>query len=218
MEENGKSEWSSLWTSLHEFLITFGNDFRICDPHRIRQQESCLVYSVGSNNDFSFEAAVLQSIGSHCEIHTFDPDDYSAGAKANNVTYHQWGIGDEDGVVGKGFLMKTLKTTMRELGHDDGRVIDIFKIDCEGCEIDSVLSWFDTNVTLRQILVEVHSTAELPRSEVKRLVNFFKTMFLNNYVIFHKEPNIHFWRDSLKVRCVEFTFLKLGKAFFTSGR
>ena len=42
----------------------------ICDPHRIRDQEDCLVYSVGSNDDFSFEQSVLNEIGHHCEIHT----------------------------------------------------------------------------------------------------------------------------------------------------
>jgi len=42
----------------------------ICDPHRISHQKDCLVYSVGSNNDFSFEEAVLDKIGHHCEIHT----------------------------------------------------------------------------------------------------------------------------------------------------
>ena len=42
----------------------------ICDPHRISYQKDCLVYSVGSNNDFSFEEAVLDKIGHHCEIHT----------------------------------------------------------------------------------------------------------------------------------------------------
>ena len=53
----------------------------ICDPHRISKQDSCLVYSIGSNNDFSFEEAVLKDIGSHCEIHTFDFDDFSEGAE-----------------------------------------------------------------------------------------------------------------------------------------
>ena len=42
----------------------------VCDPHRITEQKDCLVYSVGSNNDFSFEMAVLKDIGPHCEIHT----------------------------------------------------------------------------------------------------------------------------------------------------
>ena len=43
----------------------------ICDLHRISDQKDCLVYSVGSNtNEFSFEEAVLDKIGHHCEIHT----------------------------------------------------------------------------------------------------------------------------------------------------
>ena len=42
----------------------------VCDPHRISGQKDCLVYSVGSNNDFSFEKSILEDIGQHCEIHT----------------------------------------------------------------------------------------------------------------------------------------------------
>jgi hypothetical protein len=45
----------------------------ICDPHRITKQDNCLVYSIGSNNDFSFEQAILDHIGPHCEIHTVSP-------------------------------------------------------------------------------------------------------------------------------------------------
>ena len=46
----------------------------VCDPHRIKSQPECLVYSVGSNGNFMFEEAVHETIGSHCEIHTFDPE------------------------------------------------------------------------------------------------------------------------------------------------
>jgi hypothetical protein len=173
---------------------------------------------VGSNNDFSFETSVHKSIGSHCEIHTFDFGNYGAGAKAANVTYHQWGISDKDGKTNRGAPLKSLQTTLRELGHDDGRVIDIFKIDCEGCEIDSVTSWFEANVTLRQILVEVHAKDQgWTKEYAKGLVNFFQSMYRNNYVIFHKEPNIQFWRNSLSVRCLEYAFLKLDKAVFNSA-
>lgn len=42
----------------------------LADPHRIAKSDDCLVYSIGSNNDFSFEEAVLKHIGQHCEIHT----------------------------------------------------------------------------------------------------------------------------------------------------
>ena len=109
----------------------------ICDPHRIAQQKDCLVYSVGSNNDFSFEEAVLREIGPHCEIHTFDFGNYAAGAEKvgtrlhngvnkTAVVYHQVGVGLDDPPK-----FKSLKTIVEELGHVN-RTIDIFKIDCEG--------------------------------------------------------------------------------------
>ena len=125
----------------------------ICDPHRIAKQKECLVYSVGSNNDFSFEEAVLRDIGPHCEIHTFDFGDYAAGAERlgtrlhdgvnkTAVVYHQFGVGRDDPPK-----FKSLKTIVEELGHVN-RTVDIFKIDCEGgyaCSFvqycDSVTTW-----------------------------------------------------------------------------
>lgn len=125
----------------------------ICDPHRIAHQKDCLVYSVGSNNDFSFEEAVLRDIGPHCEIHTFDFGNYAAGAEKvgtrlhdgvnkTAVVYHQVGVGLDDPPK-----FKSLKTIVEELGHVN-RTIDIFKIDCEGefaravvCGIFGSLYW-----------------------------------------------------------------------------
>ncbi|CAE8596625.1 unnamed protein product [Polarella glacialis] len=49
----------------------------VCDPERITKQVnsggSCLVYSVGSNGQFDFEARVLRDISPSCEVHVFDP-------------------------------------------------------------------------------------------------------------------------------------------------
>lgn len=42
----------------------------VCNPHRIAQQEDCLVYSVGSNGKAEFEKAVKEEIGEHCEVHS----------------------------------------------------------------------------------------------------------------------------------------------------
>ena len=52
----------------------------VCDPHRI-SRENCLVYSIGSSNEFSFENEVFQQISNSCEIHTFDP---SVGKNPSN--------------------------------------------------------------------------------------------------------------------------------------
>jgi len=183
----------------------------ICDPHRITDQEDCLVYSVGSNNDFSFEQSVLKEIGHHCEIHTFDFGNYAGGAakvghRLHNgenktaVNYHQIGLGEDNPPQ-----FKSLKTVVNELGHNN-RTIDIFKIDCEGCEWTTAKHWFDADITLRQIQVELH------KSDVVNTPQFFDLMYENNYVISHKESNIEFTGPTNVA--IEYVFLKLAPEFF----
>jgi hypothetical protein len=97
-----------------------------------------------------------------------------------------------------------LKNVVNELGHNN-RVIDIFKIDCEGCEWTTISDWFTADVTLRQILVETH------KSDVIKTPRFFDTLYENDYVIFHKEPNIA-WSSGWNM-AVEFALLKLSPSF-----
>ena len=148
-----------------------------------------------------FEEAVLILIGSHCEIHTFDPAARFRAKAPPGVTYHAWGFTSEQEAKKGNF--KTMKQTVKELNHT-GRTIDIFKIDCEGCEWTTFGGWFSAGAILRQILVEVHKT---PRDKAP---NFFLSMQEAGYVTFHKEPNIQFGGG----KCVEYAFLKLEKTFF----
>ena len=98
--------------------------------------------------------------------------------------------------------MKTMAAIVRALGHE-GRTIDILKIDCEGCEWETVKSWFKGGIRIRQILVEVHvgtkDAMPLPAME------FMSFMKQQGYVIFHKEPNIA-WAGG---DCIEYAFLLL---------
>ena len=182
----------------------------ICDPHRIAMQDECLVYSVGSNNDFSFEESVLKDIGPHCEIHTFDFGNFKEGAakvgyRLHNgvnktaVNYHQYGLG-----LDQPPKYKSLQTVVKEQGHEN-RVIDIFKIDCEGCEWETAKHWFEADVTLRQIQVELH------KSNMETTPQFFDMMYDNDYVITHKEANIE-WTNA-QGTCIEYAFLKLSPDF-----
>ncbi|KAL7563647.1 hypothetical protein ACA910_013383 [Epithemia clementina (nom. ined.)] len=192
----------------------------VCDPHRITEKQDCLVYSVGSNNDFSFEEHVFATIGSHCEIHTFDPADYSAQAERvrnqmktlssqnMNLHYHQWGIAGEN----QGDQYLTVNETVHRLGHV-GRTIDIFKIDCEGCELSSFNTWVglhEDTIRLMQVLVEVHARKDHIQRGVEE---FFEGMHKHGYAIFHKEPNIHYWTSG-PVAAVEYGYLKLAPEFF----
>eukprot|EP00592_Proboscia_alata_P012339 CAMPEP_0194386440 /NCGR_PEP_ID=MMETSP0174-20130528/86372_1 /TAXON_ID=216777 /ORGANISM="Proboscia alata, Strain PI-D3" /LENGTH=300 /DNA_ID=CAMNT_0039175607 /DNA_START=215 /DNA_END=1117 /DNA_ORIENTATION=+ len=196
----------------------------VCDPHRLKiisaerkvknpTRPGCIIYSVGSNGDFSFEEALQSLLGKDsCEIHTFDMDDYQDNMPIDmNIHFHKWGLAHEASVVEndkKGTqIYKTLKETIKELGHDDLPAIDIFKIDCEGCEFETQTDWItsdDNMPMLQQILVEVH----MPRAGT---VNKFFDSFKNaGYVTFSKEQNIQMPRFSAS----EYSFLKLDTEFF----
>jgi hypothetical protein len=120
------------------------------------------------------------------------------GQNKTAVNYHRYGLGTEDSSS-----FKTLQTIVNELGHN-GRTIDVFKIDCEGCEWTTARHWFEADVTLRQILVEVH------KSDVIKTPRFFDILYENDYVIFHKEANIAWIQNMV---AIEFAFLKLSKDF-----
>merc|ERR1711971_500551 len=117
-----------------------------------------------------------------CEIHIFDPADYS-GEAPPGIFYHAWGLkSTTDPTTEPNY--KTFQESIAALGHE-GRVVDVFKIDCEGCEWQTYKDWFDSKITLMQILVEVHRSPP-------QAIDFFETMQSYGYVTFHKEPNTAF--------------------------
>jgi hypothetical protein len=132
-------------------------------------------------------------------------------SRLNSSNYHAWGLKPTYGeVVSYGTFMEkkkgfqdldflTLAETVARLGHT-GRMIDIFKIDCEGCEWSTLKDLLDKNI--QQILVEVHSV-------YNNSDQFFDDLHDGGYVAFHKEPNL-----PSGAKCIEFAFLKLAKEFF----
>ncbi|KAG7674210.1 hypothetical protein Ndes2526B_g03988 [Nannochloris sp. 'desiccata'] len=172
---------------------------------------SCLVYSVGSNGDLTFEQS-LNTVG--CEIHTFDPTGdtptWEGNATASGVHYHAWGLrGDPSS--GTTFFnpytnthnpLLTLVEMRTRLAHD-GRKIDILKVDCEGCEWAAFKLIFDDVILGRyrvgQIQIELHSL-DFPVIE-----DFFKHANQAKFHIFHKERN-HWGCDGYK--CIEFALIE----------
>lgn len=181
----------------------------VCDPHRLRNKPDCLVYSVGSAGKVEFERGVKEGIGPHCEIHTFDFTSYNRrnghfeeGLKGL-ATFHHWGLGTENDARKNPSRFKTLNQTIQELGHEN-RTIDLFKIDCEGCEWSTFEQWIKQDI--RQILVETHH-APFPTAK-----DFFYGLHDAGYVIFNKEANL-----IMQGTLVEYGFLKLSTDFFLNG-
>jgi Methyltransferase domain len=172
-----------------------------CDPHRLVKKPDCLIYSIGSFGNFVFEDGIIEILKqnsasngdmwySNCEIHVFDPGPSFArkdDIEVNNIHYHAWGLNSSylplDNTAGfpESYKFRTLQEIRGELGHMNRR-IDIFKIDCEGCEHSTYLDWLDPSVDIRQILIETHGVPELAS-------HFFDRFFDLGFVLFSKEPN-----------------------------
>lgn len=165
----------------------------VCDPQRFLTMPDCIVYSVGSNDEFSFEEEV-HNFNPSCQIHTFDSEPLSENSKKPPfVHFHAWSIG--------GKSSNSIKAIMGKLQHDH---ISVLKIDCEGCEFEALLLAVKPKIS--QILVEVHFD-ENP-AEVHALFRFLSSQ---GYAIFSKEPNIQY---STHGNAVEFSLVYVGRDFF----
>jgi len=167
------------------------------------------VYSIGSNNQFDFEEDLHARL--QCETHTFDPTVEGKNALAHVTTFHKMGFIQSSKADGQNFF--SIGAIIDKLGHAN-RTIDVFKIDCEGCEYSLFFPEFFAmikarNVKIRQIAIEIHPAGSTKKhigneTEFKYANDLFKLLRDNNYVIFHKEPN------NLSGNCgrfVEYSFL-----------
>jgi Methyltransferase domain len=200
---------------------------RVCDPHRIpsfikRREEklqnssiaSCLIYSIGSGGKFQFEDGMHEILGGLCEIHVFDPGNWTKDRPdlvSKNIHFHKWGLSSSydkqyKPVVKYGSFF-SLQDTMQLLGHV-GRTIDIFKIDCESCEWASFQDWFTADI--RILLVETHS---LP-AKTQTALDFFYGFQNANFFLYHKEPNIH---PRAKGEGIEWAYIRLHPDFIRNG-
>lgn len=197
----------------------------VCNPKRLAHRKNdsgvsdCLIYSVGSAGDFKFEDDVARMHSNKCEIHVFDPADWSRQGDAleKNIHYHAWGLlstyDDSKSVVwpkGRKGGFKTFPETLDILGHV-GRTIDLFKIDCEGCEWSSINDWI--HLGFRQILVETHGVPS-PRGTpnarwYKKAMNvseYYKAFSDHGYALYSK--------DLVGELAMELSFIKLHEDFW----
>ena len=181
----------------------------ICDVYRYQEMNdtNLLVYSFGSQGDFSFERAVKQHIP-RSEIHTFDMGVYQC--PPDLCTFHQTRLGD-----GKTAGSKSLQMVIRELGHQR-RTLQILKVDIEGSEFDlfehlfQPLSLNGSDLPyIRQILFEIHLGSGQDVGASRRTHQLFDLFHKNHYAIFHKEVNLY---DPQNV--FEYGLIRLNSAFF----
>jgi Methyltransferase domain len=181
-----------------------------CDPHRLLRQPDCLIYSIGSRGIYRFEDGIVSTLKEYdpkariaqegtesaswlpnCEIHVFDPaPQYGRNGDATNKNIHYHAIGLKSsyepfklGTFPASSVFLSFQDIQKQLGHENRRV-DIFKIDCEGCEWSTYQDWLHPDVDIRQVLIETHAVRTGP--------NVFFDRFLDmGFVPFSKEANSH---------------------------
>ena len=151
----------------------------------------CFVLSVGVGGppgqppDFRFEVDLHRRLP-HCTFHVYDGTNFGRGAITNAphfVKFHA-----------ENFHQHTWRR------YADTQV-DIFKIDCEGCEFSAVPP-FVANVRTQQLLVEIHG------NRAEHVVSQLMGSLNQSHGIFYREPNIQHSDGT----CIEFALRRRASA------
>ncbi|KAK9840632.1 hypothetical protein WJX81_005767 [Elliptochloris bilobata] len=105
----------------------------LCGVSSLLQRPGCLVFSIGSNGETSFEEAILDS--TPCEVHTWDHTLDEAKKQVvlsvTGIKLHQIGLAGESSAVRAD--MMTLTAMLTELQR---HWIDVLKMDIEADMVD----------------------------------------------------------------------------------
>ncbi len=103
----------------------------LCDPHTQLNVSDCVIYSLGSNNQFDFEISVTSEY-SKCKIFTFDCTSNPPPTPVPNVQFEKICLGVEN-TVDDGHQFNTLEFLMNK--HNTTS-ISLLKMDIEGYEVE----------------------------------------------------------------------------------
>lgn len=156
-------------------------------------KEDSFMISVGSNNEFSYEMALINKFDlNEIEVydHTSFPPTESAGKKYDRIKFYGEKMTNEklENIISRDNFKKK---------------IAILKVDCEGCELElftpKILE--QLHVMGTQLLIEVHWMT----LKQNGIVTLWERMANAGYGPFSKEPNI----ENSDGSCVEYSFLPI---------
>lgn len=151
--------------------------------------EPCFVLSVGVGGDpgappdFRFEIDLHRRLP-HCSIDVYDGTNFGRGAIRNAPGFVT--------LYPENFRPNTWRRYRN-------RHVDIFKIDCEGCEFETVAP-FIANVHTEQLMMEVHGANR--HGDVQHLMKSLN----RTHGIYYREPNIQYSDGT----CIEFALRRRG--------
>ncbi len=179
---------------------------------------TCIVYSIGSNNQWLFEEDILKT--TPCEVHTFDctwSKDRFQPPNNPRLHFHHVCLGTENRPSSaRNGEFWTLDKMTTILGHDK---IDLLKMDIEGYEWGIFHSWpehdhiqYNDVVLPMQVLVEIHYQTHFPEIVARRKTDFkYSTDMIRLQESFLKMGYAVVVRDDNAVcaHCTELTLVRI---------
>ena len=161
-------------------------------------QNECVVYSMGSRLDFTFELDIIRKL--KCKVYTFDctvGDNY-ASKIPSGIFFYPWCVGDNDlvktissdlGHTGEKAQYYTIGTIMKKLQHTR---VDLLKMDIERHEF-AVVKSLDSIYAPNQIVFEthVHNAYGVWGRAITQAEwdEFWAKLYSFGYLVFSYEPN-----------------------------
>lgn len=155
------------------------------------RDKSCLIYSIGINNDWSFDD-LMEKYG--CRVFAFDPsmkmEDHN---RSSMIHFYKMGISDVDidEKEGRKWKLRTLETIYKKLGHE-GRIIDYLKMDIEGSEWKVLPQILKSGMMgkIRQLGVEFHLSSFTTLKEFQqKAVGILRSIEKSGFIRFDSKAN-----------------------------
>jgi hypothetical protein len=174
----------------------------------------CLVYSLGSNNEWGFERAML-ALFPHCQIHTMDFTSSPPPFVEPRIHFYKWGIAGTDN-SSRNFY--TLPSVVQKLEHMD-KEIDVFKMDIEGYEFEALRAIFASEEgkkickKMRIILMEVHFGFYGEKNSSEKWKEIMENLHNLGFALYYREDNYEVCSNMMPP-CGEYAFIRLSNNFF----
>ena len=167
------------------------------------ENTSCLIYSVGINNEWSFDEA-MEKFG--CHVYCFDPSMKSPNHnRTSKIHFYNLGLSNRDetwpnktwgGSPKRNWTMTTLDSIYHNLLRHQGRIIDYLKIDIELSEWIVLPQILASGILdqVRQLGMEFHlfhpeSEKIISLKEIRDRVNVIKSLEDYGLVRFDSVPS-----------------------------
>lgn len=185
-------------------LKTFGKgdeEKRVCWQKMFMNPE-CTVFSLGSNNQWTFEEDVLKK--TKCKVYTFDCTVKNPNPPPG-VHFYSICVGKISYIdTETGYIFKTIDDILRLVLVAQPTYL---KIDIEGCEFETLIPYLRGLALPPQIAIEIHYQAPTFDLDETALLAFGNFMFYEaGYVIAHRRDN---WMGYF---ASEFLFVKINCA------